>query len=122
MLNYVEDFQNLEELRDLVTQDANNPSTIEMLSLREAYGAKRLGVHVRKNISKELAGLGLGHYPPSLPDDQTERVRVYKLGSPVANLIGAVLKPTESNDDVIRSSVQGEDTELIEQIRELVCE
>ncbi len=118
---YPEDFESLEELRDLINDNAHNPSTIEMVSLREAYGAKRLGVHIRTNISQHLAGLGLGHYPRQLPDDQTEHVRVYKLGSPAANLIGAVLNPSQDNDDVIRSAVEGGDTELVEQIRELVC-
>jgi hypothetical protein len=122
MLEYGADFTSLEDIRDLINDDQNNPSTISMLSLREAHGAKRLGVHVRTNISQRLAGLGLGHFPTRLADDQTELVRLYKLGSPVANVIGAVLNPNEGNDGVIRSAVEGEDAEVIEQIRELVCQ
>lgn len=71
----------LAELRALIDTDTNNPVTVRMFALREAYGAGRLGVHVRRNISDELSGLGLGHFPAELPDDQEKLVRLFKLGS-----------------------------------------
>jgi hypothetical protein len=116
----VEDFDTLEELKDLV-ESSGGVLTVDMEDVRDAYGAGRLGVHVRLNISKALNGLGLGHYPPALPDRQWQPIRVYKLGSPAADFIGAVLDPSEDNDEVIREAAGGEAAQTLEQIRELVC-
>jgi hypothetical protein len=121
MLEYGQDFSSLGELRGLIDTDQNNPTTVTMYSLREAYGAGRLGVHVRRNISDELSGHGLGHFPRELPDDQEKLVRLYKLGSPAAHLIAAVLSPSEEGDEAIREAVAGNAASLLEEVRELVC-
>ncbi len=89
--------------------------------VRDAYGAGRLGVHVRSGISKALQGMGLGHYPPMLPDSQYEKVRIYKLGSQVADVIGAVLRPGSEGDERLRELTGGNASELLAQVRELVC-
>jgi hypothetical protein len=121
MFQYGEDFESLQELRALIDTDTNNPVTVRMYALREAYGAGRLGVHVRRNISDELSGLGLGHFPGELPDDQERLVRLYKLGSPAAHLIGAVLNPSEDGDEAIRQAVAGDAASVLDEVRELVC-
>jgi hypothetical protein len=116
----LEDFDTLEELKELV-ESLGGLLTVDMEDVRDAYGAGRLGVHVRQNISKALNGLGLGHYPAELPDRQWELIRVYKFGTPAADLIGAVRDPSVENDELIREAVGGNAAETLEQIRELVC-
>jgi hypothetical protein len=95
--------------------------TVSMEALRNAYGAGRLGIHVRDGISKELHGLGVGHYPTELPDSQDESVRLYKHGTPVADVIDAVLQPGEQHDEEIREAAAKETAEVLKQIRELIC-
>jgi hypothetical protein len=95
--------------------------TIKMGDLRDAYGKGRLGVHVRSGIGKSLNGIGLGHYPDPLTDSQFDLVRLYKLGSPVADLVGAVLHPSPGGDQVLREATGGEATGILAQVRELVC-
>jgi hypothetical protein len=92
-----------------------------MSRVRDAYGAGRLGVHVRTNISKSLQGLGLGHFPSDLPDSQDATVRLFKLGSPVADLIDAVLRPGAAQDQKIRDASGGNAEEVLAAIREIVC-
>ena len=109
-----------DELRQNVEQNGN-VVTVTMGALRDAHGAGKLGVHVRAAISKELAGRGLGHYPDPLPEYQEQVARIYKLGSPVADIIDAVLEPTPSHDEELRQAVSGDAQEKINRIRELVC-
>ena len=108
---------------DLKTEvEANDGvKSFAMWRVRDAYGAGRLGIHVRTNISKSLQGMGLGHYPNDLPDSQDAIVRIYKLGSPVADLIDAVLRPGEESDDRLREVAGGNAEEILRQLRELVC-
>lgn len=95
--------------------------TIKMGELRVAYGSGRLGVHVRSRIGKSLNGMGLGYYPDPLSDSQFDLVRLYKLGGPVADLVGAVLHPSPGGDQVLREATGGEATTILAQVRELVC-
>jgi len=102
-----------------------NVCTLTMETLREAHGAGRLGLHVRDEISKTLAGMGLGHVPQDLPSYQHEQVRVYKRGTNIGELIETVLTPGESNDRKLaeKFAQSGPDyASVIEQIRELVQE
>lgn len=114
-------FENLEAIRDDV-EAHDDVLTLRMAHVRDAHGAGRLGVHVRDAISKRLAGLGLAHYPVQLPDGQDEMVRVYKQGSATADLIDAVLVPSEGHDDELRQAIGGNPQEIIDRIRELVCD
>ena len=103
--------------------------TVQMERIRNDYGAGRLGIHVRSGISKGLHGAGLGHYPDHGADgaplvgDQWAAVRIYRLGSPIAELIDAVLHPTEAHDEELRKAAGGDDSDaiLIQRVRELVC-
>lgn len=113
-------FSDLDEIKKEV-ESSGNVLTLPMAEVRDAYGAHRLGIHVRANITKALRGLGLDHFPPLLPDRHREPVRIYKLGTPAADLIEAVLSPTEESDDALREWLGGDATSVLEQVRELVC-
>ncbi len=95
--------------------------TMRMSQLRDAHGAGRLGVHVRSGISAALAERGIGHYPEDLPADQIDDVRLYKLGSPAAELIEAVMKLGAEEDEKLRQFAGGDATKVLQRIRELVC-
>lgn len=95
--------------------------TLNMETLRNAYGAGKIGKHVLSGISKELAGQGLAHFPLELPNYQHEVVRIYQLGSPVADIIDAASQVGEDNDELLRSAAAGDEANLLRQVRELVC-
>ncbi len=109
------------ELRDQVEQN-DDVFTTTMEILRDVYGAGKLGVHVRAGISKALASEGLGHYPTELPIYQHEAVRVFKQGTAVADLIEAVLVPNAQHDEELRQKAGGDESTILRQIRELVCQ
>jgi hypothetical protein len=93
--------------------------------LRDAHGAERLGTNNRAEISRILAGIGLGHVPVVLPSYQNDQVRLFKRGTVVGELIETVLTPGDQNDKqlVEQFNEQSTDyTEIVKQIRELVCE
>jgi hypothetical protein len=113
-------YKTIDELRDAVLQ-AGDALTLRMGVIRDAHGAGRLGVHVRENISKRLRSLGLAHYPHELPGDQNDPVRIYRQGTPMADLIDAVLNPSKTHDEELRQTIGGSSEEILEQIRELVC-
>lgn len=102
-----------------------NVFTVTMERLRDANGAGKLGVHVRAEISRTLAGMGLGHVPQELPGYQHEHVRLYKRGTKVGELIEAVLTPGEQNDKKLVELFGDEGPDyavIIQKIRELVVE
>jgi hypothetical protein len=95
--------------------------TVEMGLLRDVFGVLRLGRHVVDGIHRALIGEGLGHFPESLPEWQGDVVRLYQLGSPTADLIDAVLHPSETHDEELRDLVRGDSRQVLEEIRLLVC-
>lgn len=111
-------------LDDLVREVEENSGvmTVEASALRDRYGAERLGINVRNAISKELAGRGLAHYPKILPDRQHELVRIYRQGSPVADLIDAVLNVDSRADAKLRKAAKGDSEKVVAKIRELLEE
>jgi hypothetical protein len=113
-------FSTLEEAKELCDK-SQGVLTTNMGAVRDAYGAGRLGVHVRKAISDRLKSLGVGHYPEPLPEDQWKCVRLYRLGTPVADLIDAVLQPSAQHDEELRAAAGGEDAKVLRDIRALVC-
>ncbi len=103
----------------------DNVLTVPMTDLKDAVGKDKLGVHVRSEISKTLAGMGLGHIPQELPKNQNEYARLYKRGTAAGELIETVLSPGESNDRKLREQFADNGVnyaEIIEQIRDLVAE
>ncbi len=108
-------------LDDLATEinEHGGVMTVSAEVLRNRYGAERLGVNVRTGISKELAGLGVGHYPRFLPE-RHDPVRVYKLGSPIADVINAVLTVDSKSDAQLRKLAKGDCEKILARIRELL--
>lgn len=113
-------FDSYEGLRQLVDDEGGLVLTT-MEDLRDIHGVGKLGVHVRKAIHDNLEGQGLGHLPLELPAYQHEEVRIYKLGSPIAKVVNAVVRPSEAGDEVLRQSVGTEAQVLLTKIKELVC-
>jgi hypothetical protein len=95
--------------------------TVRMEELRDAFGVRRLGVHVCDQIESRLAGVGLGHFPHLEPDGWME-VRLFKLGTPMAELILAATEPGAPQDATLRAKVESEASATLAQIRALVCE
>lgn len=115
---------NWDEIKQTV-EEKGNVATLSMIELRDAVGKDKLGVNVRDEISKTLAGLGLGHVPRELPSYQHEAVRLYKRGTVVGDFIETVLNPGEQSDRKIREQLSASEAkyvEIIEAIRELVAE
>jgi len=112
------------EIKDKVEANGN-VLTVTMTELRDAAGKDKLGVHVRAEISKILAGMGLGHIPQELPSYQHESARLYKRGTPVGELIEMIMSPGEQNDRKLKDQLAESAIDyasLIEKIRELVSE
>jgi len=82
-------------------------------------GAGKLGKYVIVNIGDELKSRGIGH--SQLSNEQTDRVRVYKLGTPIANVIEAATGVGEHLDERLRQVTQSNAEEVLKQIRALVC-
>lgn len=110
-----------EELRKQVESEGSLLLTT-MEVLRDTHGAGKLGVHVRGSIHGALEANGLGHLPGELPTYQHEEVRLFRLGTPIADTINAVLHPSEGGDQVLRQSAGSEAQSVLKQIRDLVCE
>lgn len=98
--------------------------TVNMSELRDAAGKEKIGIHVKTEISRILAGMGLGHLPQELPNYQNEPVRLYKRGTPLGDLIEIVITPGESNDLKLKEQFKDGSVDhalIIERIRELVA-
>lgn len=109
-----------EDLRNAVTTHDGLYKT-SMDTLKKIDGAGRLGVHVRTAISKTLESHGLGHLPRELPSNQEDPVRLYLLGSPIADVIKAALTPSDKGDETLRSIGTSEAQEQLRQVRQIVC-
>ncbi len=107
------------ELRQRV-EDEGGVTTVTMAELRDIHQVRKLGVHVRENISKQLGSEGLGHIPSELPPNQENEVRLYRLGTAIAELCGAVTNPGAANDAKIRSAVGNGGPSLIDRLKELI--
>jgi len=113
-----------DEIKESVEKNGNVRS-VTMELLREAHGAGKLGVNVRAEISKVLAGMGLGHIPEVLPSYQDQHVRLYKRGTQIGDVIATVLDPSELNDKKLVESLGDQAPDyaaIVQSIRELVAE
>jgi hypothetical protein len=111
---------NYEGLRDSVRANGGL-HTVDMGTLRDIQGAGRLGVHVRDAITHSLESHGMGHIPGELPSNQYDEVRLYLLGSPIADIVKAVLSPSSKGDEALRGMGSFEAQERLRQVREIVC-
>lgn len=109
-----------DELRSRVSAN-QDVLTVRMEELRKAHGSKRLGVNLCWQISQRLAGVGLGHTPDLEPDGWTE-VRLFRLGTPMADLVIAATQPGEAHDATLRARVDSEASSVLKEIRALVCD
>lgn len=114
-------YSDYEALRKQVEAEGGIHTTT-METLRELHGAGRLGKHVRDAISGELAAHGMGHLPEELPAYQELPVRVFRLGTPIADVVNAVAHPSTGGDHVLRQLAAGQGQDILKKIRELVCE
>jgi hypothetical protein len=78
-----------DDLRKAV-EDNGGVLRIYMLDLKELQNSRRLGINVRTDISRRLAGLGLGHLPDELPSYQENELVLFQLGTPAADVVEAV--------------------------------
>lgn len=100
----------------------DNVLTLTIGELRDVNGSGRLGPYVVEAISKNLAAKGLGHYPPELPQEQWRKVRLYRLGSAVADLIGIVTDVDDDNNDAkLREFAANDAKATLDKIKQLVC-
>ncbi|MDQ8045237.1 MAG: hypothetical protein REI11_11585 [Patulibacter sp.] len=127
-------YKDLEALKDLVNDQAVVATTLG--ELRKAIEYERLGKYVLGHIRSRLQGEGLGCFPAELLDPdhnstprQDQTVRVYRLGSTVADLVQAVLDPSPTGDRALRQANEGKDDAAalaaavtLEKIRELVLD
>lgn len=104
--------------------DAGDVAVIEMWRLRDAGGWAKLGVNVIKALGNLLDEVGLGTLPVGapMPLDQYGQIRVYRQRSAVGSLVDAVTHPSGKGDEVLRRLTSDDANEVLDQIRELVCE
>src|SRR5262249_31162248 len=95
--------------------------SLRMGQLRDAYGAQRLGIQVRTNISEELGRRGIVHYPVELPESQNAWVRLFKLGTPIGDLGNTLATFGPADDEKLRLLGVTDSQSVLEKIRQLVC-
>ncbi|WP_369365482.1 hypothetical protein AB5L52_20520 [Streptomyces sp. CG4] len=108
-----------EELRTAVAADGGL-HVVTMGVLRDIEGAGRLGSRVLGTISDKLKSHGMGHIPKDLPGNQDSPVRVYLLGTPIADTADAVQNPSLKGDAILRGAGDSEARAQLQQIREIV--
>ena len=113
-------FSTYAEINDAVTQ-SGDVMTVSMSELRDVNGSGRLGPYVVEAISKELAAKGLGHYPETLPLNQWEKVRLFRMGSQIADLIRVVTDVSEENDEKLREAISDDARNVLDRVRKMVC-
>ena len=113
-------YNNFDDVRSSV-EEHDGILSVTMQELRDAHGVGRLGVHVRNAIRRNLANRGIGHFPNELPVYQHERVRLYIQGSQFADCLEDLNELSPEADERLRDLFVTNYEELIEQIRQLVC-
>ena len=98
----------------------NGVGTVSAGRLRDIHGAQRLGSEIREAIGAQLKRRGLGHHPAQIPDDHRQVVRVYRIGSPVGEIIRAVSEVGSENDKALRQAAKS--PELIQRLEALMQE
>lgn len=110
------------EAIDAALQQSNNVMGVSMEQLRDAHGAQRLGNQVRAGIANKLRNLGIAYHPTDLPSYEHIWVLLYKQGTPVENLVKAILQPGYQSTEVIGRAVEADAEATLQKIRELVCD
>ena len=113
-------FKNYDEL-SVALSNSDNVLTVDMAELRDVNGSGRLGPYVVDAISNELAAKGIGHYPEVLPQLGWEKARLYRLGSPVADLYRLLTEVSDDHDERLREFGADDAKRKLDQIRQIVC-
>ena len=116
--------ENFDRIKDEVN-NAGGVLTLQAWRLRDAVGAGRLTERINASISKELRSRGLGHVPfqvEHLPTYQDQEVRVFDATTSLGRVISAAHEPGADTDALLRESVNGEASNILEQVRILVSE
>lgn len=114
-------FEDFDDISDHVKQNEDVVS-LTMGQLRDAVGADKLGIHVRKQITSELHKRGLAAAPAELATYQHENVLIYRSGTKVAKLVDAVINPSTKAAGFVRDLVKTNDSAILEKVRALVCD
>jgi hypothetical protein len=113
--------QTVEELRELV-EGQDGLAVVTMDDLKRVFGYIRPGAQARRDMSRKLHTVGLGHFPVELPSYQYEEVRLYDKGlAPLADIVQAVLEPSALGDDALRRASSGDAAKVLAQIRALIA-
>lgn len=104
-----------------VVDENDGVYTVSEWRLREMYGAERLGSQVRAGIKDKIDSLGL-RLQTDLVGHQHALVRVYRRGSPVAEVIEAAGGAGKEEDAVLRRVASAKGAELVKKLRELLEE
>jgi hypothetical protein len=108
-------------------EDNGNVLTVKMKTLKQVHGNDRLGANVVENIKNQLADIGIGHVPTTLPATESHFIRLYIKSTPMGELIEKVLSnelantiatPNIPNDEKLKAIFKSE--VLVEKIRQLV--
>lgn len=113
-------YETPEKLRDAVI-DNGNVLTVKVGEVRDTFKYGRLGKHVRREISDKLKGLGIAHYPDDVPDWQENPIRLYRMGTPIADLLDAAHNANPEHDEELKAAVSGGAADVLKQIQALVC-
>jgi hypothetical protein len=115
-------FKNLNDLKQQLETTFNGVVTVPMWTIRDAYGAERLGVNVVAHISEELEGRGIGHLPAQLPQNQWAMARVFLKNTPVGRVLKAAGDLDPAQDSTLRKLTNEKADDLLKRVRELVCD
>lgn len=72
---------------------------VSMETLRQLEGAQRVGPGVQLAIQTRLTKYGFGHLPETLPPRGTDRVILYRRGTPASDVIEAIRTGMSSAGD-----------------------
>jgi len=119
-------YDNMKDVAEAV-QESGDLLVTSLGELREALDYNRLGVRVLQEIGRKLEGEGLGYFPEWVIDENSnprygDEVRVYKRGTPIGDIVDAVLRPSNAGDERLRQEAGGDASELLNRIRALVTE
>ena len=96
---------------------------LPMWKIRDAARWDRLGVNVVKDIASKMRRSGLATLPAMdvLPYTQYAMVRVYVTEGRLADVISAVLDPSNEGDKLLREIGGDDASDVLKAVRELVC-
>lgn len=103
--------------------DGDGVATFTAGELRTALGAGRLTPWVNQQILDALHSRGMATVPATadeLPTYQHHEVRVYDATSPIGKIISAAIKPGTEADERLRSTIDNDASEILNQIRVMI--